>query len=255
MRPNPAVLKPQFKRMNPLQGIKRMVGPHAIWELTKVLLKTALLGVVVWQSMQGVLPLLTVGGRLPLQVTVGAVWDTIMTLLRNAAAAGLVLALADYAVARRRTMKGLRMSKQDIKDEYKQSEGDPQVKAQIRSRQMAMSRNRMMSDVAKADVIIVNPVHVAVALKYDPARGAPRVLAKGAGVLARRIREEADKHSIPMVENVVAGPLALQGVRDRPGDPGGDVHRGGAGAGVRHVAQGARRDARRASSGRRSWPG
>ncbi len=201
-RPTPSLLKPQFKRLNPFQGIKRMVGPQAAWELTKVLAKTALLGVVVWNAVHGILPMLAVGGRLPLSVTVGAVTHTFLTLLRNASAAGLLLAFADYAVAKRRTNKGLRMSKQDIKDEYKSSEGDPQVRAQIRSRQMAMSRNRMMSDIVKADVIVVNPVHVAVALKYEPARGAPRVLAKGAGVLARRIREEADKHRIPMVENV-----------------------------------------------------
>jgi flagellar biosynthetic protein FlhB len=108
-------------------------------------------------------------------------------------------------VVRRRTNKGLRMSKQDIKDEHKQSEGDPMLKGAIRSRQMQMSRNRMMSDIAEADVIMVNPTHVAVALRYQPEKGAPRVVAKGAGVIASRIREAAEEHRVPMVADV---PLA-----------------------------------------------
>jgi flagellar biosynthetic protein FlhB len=97
------------------------------------------------------------------------------------------------------------MTRREVKEEHKQSEGDPQLKGAIRSRQLAMSRNRMMSEVAKADVVLVNPTHVAVALRYDPARGAPRVVAKGAGAVAARIRERAGEHRVPMVEDV---PLA-----------------------------------------------
>ncbi|NHC16364.1 EscU/YscU/HrcU family type III secretion system export apparatus switch protein, partial [Motilibacter deserti] len=146
------------------------------------------------------------GSAMPLATVLGTVGDTVVNLLRQAAMAGLVLAAADYAVVRHRINKGMRMSKQDIKDEYKQSEGDPHVKAQIRARQMAMSRNRMMADVANADVVLVNPTHIAVALRYDPAKGgAPRVIAKGAGALAAKIRGIADENRIPMVQDV---PLA-----------------------------------------------
>ncbi len=205
VRPAAALLKPQLKRMNPLTGIKRMVGSQAVWQLTKVLVKTAILGAICWYSVRDILPLLLATGRLPLSETLAAVADTLMTLLRSATAAGLVLAFADYAWVRRKTNKGLRMSKQDIKDEHKRSEGDPMLKHAIRSRQMSMSRNRMMSAVATADVIVVNPVHVAVALKYDASRGAPRVVAKGAGLIAARIRAEGDKHAIPLVEDI---PLA-----------------------------------------------
>jgi flagellar biosynthetic protein FlhB len=116
-----------------------------------------------------------------------------------------VLAAADYFVVRKKSMKQLKMSKEDIKQEHKQQEGDPHVKGQIRSRQMAMARNRQMADVPKADVVMVNPTHVAVALRYDPAKGAPRVLAKGSGAIATKIRELATEHRIPMVQDV---PLA-----------------------------------------------
>ena len=97
------------------------------------------------------------------------------------------------------------MSKQEVKDEYRKTEGDPHVKGQIRARQYAAARNRMMADLTKADVVVVNPTHVAVALRYDPAKGAPRVVAKGSGTLAAKIREKATEHRIPMVQDV---PLA-----------------------------------------------
>src|SRR5690242_9383586 len=106
---------------------------------------------------------------------------------------------------RPRTQKKLRMSKQEIKEEYRQTEGDPHIRAQIRAKQMAMARQRMMTDLASADVVLVNPTHVAVALRYDPAKGAPRVVAKGAGAVAAKIREVAAEKRIPMVQDV---PLA-----------------------------------------------
>ena len=97
------------------------------------------------------------------------------------------------------------MSLQEVKDEHKQADGDPQMKGMVRERQMRMSRNRMMADVATADVVLVNPTHVAVALKYDPASGAPRVVAKGQGAIATKIRERAHEHRVPLVKDV---PLA-----------------------------------------------
>jgi flagellar biosynthetic protein FlhB len=115
------------------------------------------------------------------------------------------MAAADYVVVRRRTNKQLRMSKQEVKDEHKRTEGDPLVKSQIRGRQLAMTRSRMMADLPTADVIVVNPTHVAVALRYEPAKGAPRVVAKGAGTIAAKIREVAAEHRIPLVQDV---PLA-----------------------------------------------
>jgi flagellar biosynthetic protein FlhB len=141
-------------------------------------------------------------GQLPLAATIAAVNDGVFGLIRAAVAAGLVVAAADFVVARRRVMKQLRMSYKEVSDEQKQTEGDPMLKGQRRSRQLAMSRNRMMSEVATADAVLVNPTHVAVAIRYEPAKGAPRVVAKGGDSLAAKIRAEATTHRVPMVENV-----------------------------------------------------
>lgn len=198
-------VKPQFKKLNPLPGVKRMFGVQGAWEAAKTILKSAVLGLVLWRSVQQTMPLLVGAGALPLGAVVEVVSDAMIRLMQVAAGTGLALAAADYFVVKRRTDKSLKMSQHEIKQELKQSEGDAHVKGARRARQLAMSRNRMMSDVPKADVVLVNPTHVAVALRYDPAKGAPRVVAKGAGTIAARIRELADEHRVPMVEDV---PLA-----------------------------------------------
>ena len=196
-------LKPKWSRLNPLEGAKRVFGPHAVWEGVKMLLKSCLVGFFVWRAIVGLMPM--VGGLVPLSVGLEVAADAATGLMRDVALAGLVAALADYAVQRRRTGKQVRMTKKEVRDEHKQSEGDPAMKGQIRSRQLAAARNRMMADVPQADVVLVNPTHVAVALRYDPAKGTPRVVAKGAGVVATRIRELAETHRVAMVEDI---PLA-----------------------------------------------
>lgn len=203
--PATSMLKPKFSRLNPWPGVKRMFGPHAIWETVKAVVKTAVLGIVLWYSVRNLMPLLAGSGALPLSSTLNMISAAALTLIRTAALAGLVMAAADYAVVRRRTSKQLRMTKQEVKEEFKQTEGDPQLRAAIRSRQIAMSRNRMMAEAAKADVVVVNPTHVAVALRYEPKKGAPRVVAKGAGVIAAKIRAVASENRIPMISDV---PLA-----------------------------------------------
>jgi flagellar biosynthetic protein FlhB len=198
----PAALKPKFSRLNPLSGLKRMFGAHGWWQLAKSLGKSAALGTVVWLSVRSLIPQLAGAGALPLSVLVHTGVATALRLLRFAAVAGLLLALVDAAVVRRRNNKQLKMTKQEVKDEFRNSEGDPQVRMARRSRQMAMRRNRMIADVAQADVVLVNPTHVAVALRYDAGRGAPRVIAKGADHAAARIRAVADRHRVPMVADV-----------------------------------------------------
>jgi flagellar biosynthetic protein FlhB len=205
MRPAMKKLKPKFSHLNPFAGIKRMVGGQALWEGAKAVIKTAVLGAVLYWQVDKLLPTLLASGSLQLSAIGSYVDDAIFGLLRAAAVAGLGMAGVDYMMARRRVGKQLRMSKQDVKEEYKRSEGDPHVKGQIRARQMAMSRNRMMADVPKADVILVNPTHVAVALRYEPSKGAPKVVAKGAGAIAAKIRELATENRIPMVQDI---PLA-----------------------------------------------
>ena len=196
---------PKFNRLNPWPGIKKMLGPQAMWEGTKALIKTAVLAGVLYMTMKDIVPLLMTAGQLPIGSLLGVLNDAALSLIRAAAAAGIVMAAADYFVVRRRTNKQLRMSKEEVKQEHKNTEGDPHVKAHIRAKQMAMARNRQMADVPTADVVLVNPTHVAVALRYDPERGAPRVIAKGQGAIAQKIRELAAEHRIPMVQDV---PLA-----------------------------------------------
>jgi flagellar biosynthetic protein FlhB len=205
MRPTMKLLVPKFNRLNPMSGLKKSFGPQGWWEAAKALVKVLILAVVVYSTVRGVATTLMLSGSLSLSATLTAVTDGLIALLRSAAGAGLVLAAADWVMVRRRVNKGLRMSKQEIKDEYKKTEGDPHVKGHIRQRQYAAARSRMMADVPKADVVVVNPTHVAVALRYDPGRGAPRVLAKGSGTVAAKIRERASEHRIPMVQDV---PLA-----------------------------------------------
>jgi flagellar biosynthetic protein FlhB len=195
--------KPSAKKLNLLQGAKRVFGPHALWEGVKMLIKCSVVAAMVYGAVKSMMPLL--GGMVPFDTVFDALADHALSLFRSVAIAGVLMAAVDYVVQRRRTNKQTRMSKDDIKQEYKQSEGDPHVKGQRRSLQLAASRNRMMADVAKADVVMVNPTHVAVALRYQPDRGAPVVVARGAGVIAAKIRELAGDADVPLVQDV---PLA-----------------------------------------------
>jgi flagellar biosynthetic protein FlhB len=213
--------KPKLSRMSPMQGFKRIVGPQAVWEATKSVLKTGIAAFVAYRAVMALVPLLTSSGSMPLGATLTLVAGTGLGMMRDVALAGLVMGFADYAYQHRRVAKQLRMTKHEVKQEHKQSDGDPQMKGQIRSRQMAMSRNRMMSQIAGADVVLVNPTHVAVALRYQPERGAPRVVAKGAGPVAARIREEAAKHRVPVVQDIPlsrALHAACELDREIPGD-------------------------------------
>jgi flagellar biosynthesis protein FlhB len=196
-------VKPSAAKLNPIKGAKRIFGPQAAWEGVKMLLKSSLVGLLVYGAIRGLMPL--VGGMVPVQATIQQLSHSALGLMRNIALAGLALAAADYAMQRRRVGKQTRMSKEEVKQEHKQSEGDPMLKGAIRARQLAASRNRMIADVATADVVLVNPTHVAVALRYEPTKGAPRVVAKGNGPIATKIREIAAEHRVPMVQDV---PLA-----------------------------------------------
>jgi flagellar biosynthesis protein FlhB len=125
--------------------------------------------------------------------------------MRTAAALGLVLAVLDYSFQRHKIHKGMLMTKQEIREETKTTDGNPQIKQAIKSRQFKMSRMRMMAEVARADAVVVNPTHVSVALRYDALQRAPRVVAKGQDDTALRIREEAVRNGVPLIEDI---PLA-----------------------------------------------
>ncbi len=196
-------VRPKLSKLNPISGAKRIFGLQSVWEAVKILVKSAVVAWICWTAIRAVIPL--IGGMVPASVTLTIVHDRVGSLMRTVAITGLVMAAADYAFQRHKVGKQTRMTKQEVKQESKQADGDPLVKSAIRSRQMAAARNRMMSAIPEADVVLVNPTHVAVALKYDPVRGAPTVVAKGAGSIARRIRETAQESEVPLVADV---PLA-----------------------------------------------
>lgn len=201
VHPTTAGLKPKWNRLSPKQGVKRMFGPRAAWEAVKAMLKVTAIGTVAFVVGKSLLPVLVGSGVTPLPELISQLHEGLRTLLWATAVTGLLLALADYAYARHELTKQLRMTPREIKDEMRQTEGDPMVKGAIRSKQMAMSRNRMLASVADADVVLVNPTHYAVALRYEPSRGAPRVVAKGVGALALKIRERARENRVPVVED------------------------------------------------------
>jgi flagellar biosynthesis protein FlhB len=198
-------MKPTLKKLNPFPGIKRMFGTQGLWEAMKALIKTAALGTVVIITSDRAQALVSSAGSLPLSAVAATFSDAAILMFRVVAGTGLIIAVADYVVVRVKMMKTLKMSKYEITQEYKQAEGDPHMKAHRKGVAIAMSQNRMMSEVAEADVLLVNPTHVAVALKYDPEKGAPRVVAKGAGEVAAKLREIAQEARVPLVQDI---PLA-----------------------------------------------
>ncbi len=186
-------------------GMKRLFGLQALWEGGKGLLKTAVIGVVLFMVVQSLVPVLMSAGRLSLAAVLDVAAGGITLLLQAAVVAGLVLAIVDVVVVNRRNRKHTMVTKKEARDEHKNTDGDPLVKSQRRSRQIAMSRNRMIAAVGTADVVLLNPTHLAVAVRYEPGRSAPRVVAKGADHVATRIREKAAEHGVPMIEDL---PLA-----------------------------------------------
>lgn len=195
-------LKPHFEHLDLVKGVRRLFGGQAWWQGTLTLLKSAVVALVLVVAVQAVVPVLAASGSLTLAALLDTASQGVGDLLRWGVGAGVLLALADLAVVLRRNRKHTRMTPQEAKEEHKRTEGDPLVRGAIRARQLAMSRNRMMAEVAQADVVVVNPTHVAVALRYEPGSGAPRVVAKGAGAMAARIRREATEHRVPLVEDI-----------------------------------------------------
>ncbi|MDQ0175806.1 flagellar biosynthesis protein FlhB [Bacillus chungangensis] len=195
-------MKPKLEKLDPIKGLKRIFSLRAIVELLKSVLKISFVGsitfLVLWLSIDEVLYLSfkTVPNALQ---TVGH----LVTKVGIAASIALLfLSIFDFLYQRYDFEKNIRMSKQDIKDEYKNSEGDPLIKSKIKQRQREMAMRRMMQEVPQADVVITNPTHYAIALKYDEEKAdAPIVIAKGVDFLAQKIKLIANEHEIVMVEN------------------------------------------------------
>ncbi len=195
-------LKPKFNRIDPIQGFKRLFSLRGVVELLKSILKIVILGVVIWGSIKELLPIIPRVMDMTIPQAMTATGSAIMDIVKNVAIIMAFVAAADYLYQWYEYEKNLRMSKQEIKEEYKQTEGDPQVKGKIREKQNMMARRRMMQNLPSADVVIRNPTHYAVALKYDAKHNrAPVVIAKGQDSLALRIVAVAQQHDIVITEN------------------------------------------------------
>jgi flagellar biosynthesis protein FlhB len=198
-KPTPKAAKPKLSHLSPKKGMQKFKPATASWELFRSLLKLGLLVLLVWSPMREWMHEVT--GDRGLEAGLTRTLDQAWVLLVRVVLLAMAIAIADYAWNRRKTARDIRMSKYDIKQEFKNTEGDPLMKSQRRQRQMDMSRNRMIGDVATADVVVTNPTHFAVALRYDSEEGAPRVVAKGTNKLAAKIRAAAYRNGVPVTEN------------------------------------------------------
>jgi flagellar biosynthetic protein FlhB len=198
----PKALAPKFSKIDPIAGFKRMFSLQSLAELVKSILKIAIITMVAWLTVRS-----EIMSTLPLMdQEVGDILIYIsrvsFKILSTTCWVLVALAILDYAYQKWEHERKLKMTKQEVRDENKQTEGDPLIKGRIRRLQREMARKRMMAAVPKADVVITNPEHLAVALHYAPEKmDAPVVVAKGAGFLAAKIREIAAAHNVPVIEN------------------------------------------------------
>lgn len=195
-------LKMSFSKLDPIKGIANLFKLRALVELLKSILKLSVIGLVVFFTIWNARAELLEMGRWPIIHTFSYTARLILILAVEIAVILLILALFDYMYQKYEYEKNLRMSKDEVKQEYKNTEGDPLIKGKIREKQRRMALQRMMQDVPNADVVITNPTHFAIAIKYDPNKAdAPIVLAKGMDYIALKIRQVAEEHGIVRMEN------------------------------------------------------
>lgn len=195
-------IRPKFSKLNPITGIKRLISLRSLVELAKGLVKVAIIGYVLVDDIAGMMEKLP--DLLDIGVTTGVLYlaTAIYDMALKIAVLYIFLAALDFLYQRYEHEKKLKMSKQEVKEEYKNIEGDPQIKSKIRQKQQEMAQKRMMAAVPEADVVIRNPTHYAVALKYDPGKnGAPLVVAKGQDRVALRIIAIAEENKVAITEN------------------------------------------------------
>lgn len=197
----PEAIKFDLKKLNPISGFKNIFSSQAIFSLIKNLVKLALIFYITIQEVKKVLPELLNLFSVPLQVSFNFFLDLLSSIGFKLTFVLLVLGFADFFYQKYKYKKKLRMSKQELKDEYKEQEGDPQVKSQRRAMYQQLTSG-MMNNVKDATVVITNPTHLAIAIKYErDQEQAPIILAKGADFIAQKIKEEAKLHEIPIIEN------------------------------------------------------
>ncbi|MCM1236238.1 MAG: flagellar biosynthesis protein FlhB [Bacteroidales bacterium] len=195
-------LQPKFNKLNPVNGIKRLFSLNSLVELIKSLLKIALIGYVVYDYLRKNMPPILQLYDISLNQGIALVGTLVINLGIRISIFYMLIAAADFVYQKVKFKNDMKMTKQEVKDEYKNQEGDPQIKGKQRQRMMESSRRRMMQQLPEADVVITNPTHFAVAIKYEPeVYDAPFVVAKGADYLAQKIKDVAKENHIEIVEN------------------------------------------------------
>jgi len=195
-------LMPKFDKLNPFKGVKNLLSTRSLTELLKAMLKFIVIGGFTYLVLSDLVSSATTLEGLPVNDIVAFMLESAFSLLWKTALLFSILAGADFAFQRYKFDKDMMMSKEEVKEEVKQTEGDPQIKSRIKKLQYQAAKNRMMKNLPKADVVITNPTHYAVALKYDVNKDpSPEVIAKGVDELAQRIKKVAMEHNIPIHED------------------------------------------------------
>ena len=195
-------MEPKLDKFNPINGFKRIFSKDSLFNLFKSILKIALIFYVAYTCIKEQQKNLFILYEIPLKQAISLIGNIIIDTGLRISLVYLVVGIADYAYQKFRFKEDMKMTKQEVKEEYKNTEGDPQIKGQQRQRMREASQRRMMQDVPKADVVITNPTHISVAIRYDSEQeSAPTVLAKGEDYLAMKIREAAKENNVPIMEN------------------------------------------------------
>ncbi len=194
-------LKPQLERINPIKGFKRVFSLKSVVELVKSTVKTSIVGYIVFTTIRDHLPMIIYSLKNPVANALVIAGSLVLLIAKKTAAAMLIVAFIDYFYQRWEFEKGLRMSKQEVKDEYKQTEGDPLIKGKQKQKMRQMSMGQVQQAVPDSSAVVTNPTHYAIGIKYEDGMAAPKVVAKGRDELAIYIKEVAKEHDIPIFED------------------------------------------------------
>lgn len=201
-KPTTKPLEPKLSKMDPVNGFKKIFSMNSLFELLKAIIKIGLIVWVAYSTLKDEWDNLFILYDMPIEQGIALMGDIVINLGIKISLVYLVIAFADLLYQKWKFSEDMKMTKQEVKDEYKQSEGDPQIKGKIRQKMREVSQRRMMQDLPKADVVITNPTHFAVAIKYDSETDeAPFVIAKGCDHLAAKIKEVARENNVHIVEN------------------------------------------------------
>jgi flagellar biosynthetic protein FlhB len=198
---SPEAIKPKASNINPIEGFKKMFSKKALVEMCKALFKIVIVGLVVFNIIKSKFENLFFLPDMDINAIVAYLGKLIFQIALGAGLIFIIIAVLDLCFQKWEFKQNLKMSKYEVKQEMKQTEGDPQIKSKLKEKQRQLAMGRMMESVPEATVVVTNPTHFAVALKYEDGMEAPEVLAKGADYIAKKIKEKAEENNIPIVEN------------------------------------------------------